>query len=237
MLPVGADVSGPGCLAAALAQGDWFSTIAYLVTSVAIDAPTDGIAVEGWKQLLQRLRMDIGRDLFLPLETTRLRLRFVEPGDAGSVSRLMTPSVSRWVISWPVPFTGEMAAERIDRARDGAAGGTMLPFAIERRSDGAFLGWLSATRIAERRALLSYWLGEEHHGHGYMREAVAVALAAAFRLLDVDVVEAAAQPGNEPSLAVLRGCGMVLVGERMIFAPSRGRDELCVVLELRRPGS
>jgi ribosomal-protein-alanine N-acetyltransferase len=186
--------------------------------------------------MLQTSSMDGDQDLLETLETERLRLRCVRPGDANSVSSLMTPEVSRWLISWPVPFTKEMAEERIASARHGVAEGTILPFAIERRSDGAFLGWLSVTHIAERRALLSYWLGEEHHGQGYMREAVTVAIGEAFRLLDVDVIEAAAQPSNGPSLALLRRCGMSPLGERMIFAPARGRNERCVVLELLRLG-
>ncbi|WP_428392844.1 GNAT family N-acetyltransferase [Lichenicoccus sp.] len=170
-----------------------------------------------------------------PLTTKRLRLRCVRPGDASDVSRLMTPSVSRWVISWPVPFTVEMATRRIDHALASLAGGDMLPLAIERMRDEAFLGWFSVTRSAERRALLSYWLGEDHHGRGYMREAVAAGIPEAFRVLDVDAIEAAAQVGNERSLVVMRDYGLVSVGKEMIFAPSRNRDELCVTLEIRRP--
>ena len=165
----------------------------------------------------------------------RLNLRLVAPQDAAALSALMTPSVSRWLISWPVPFTPAMAAARIDRARAAQAAGDMLPFVIERRADAAVLGWLSLTRTGERRALLSYWLGECHHGQGYMREALRAAIPAAFDLLDLDTIEAAAQPGNDRSLTLLRACGMLPLGERMIFAPARGRDELCAVLELHRP--
>ena len=168
-------------------------------------------------------------------ETARLRLRTIRLGDAGHVSALMTPAVSRWLISWALPFTPAMATDRIAQARARLADGSMLPFAIERLSDSAFLGWLSITRQDARRALLSYWLGEAYQGQGYMREALAAAaLPDAFRLLDVDVIEAEVQADNAASLALLRGLGMVTLGARVTFAPSRGRDEPCVALALRR---
>ena len=130
-----------------------------------------------------------------------------------------------------------MAAERIDSARSALASCDMLPLVIERLADRAFLGWVSVTRIAKRRARLSCWLGEDHHRQGYMREALTVALPEAFNLLDLIVIEAAAEVQNERSLALLRRLGMTTLGERMIFAPARGLDERCVELELRQPSN
>ena len=179
--------------------------------------------------------MTINPDALEPLRTARLSLRCVHPEDAADISRLMTPAVSQWVISWPAPFSPKMAADRIDDARSAAASGDMLPLVVKRLGDDILLGWLSVTRIAEGRGLLSYWLGENHHGRGYMREAVSVALPAAFRLLKLDVIAAAAQLRNERSLALMHSLGMKTLGEQMIFAPARSRDELCVVLELRQP--
>jgi ribosomal-protein-alanine N-acetyltransferase len=193
-------------------------------------------AVDGHLENAPDFGMTVSPDALQPLETARLSLRCVQSSDAADLSGSMTSAVSRWVISWPVPFTLEMATERIDDAQASLASGDMLPFVIERLVDDAFLGWLSVTRVAEHRGLLSYWLAEHSHGYGYMREALAVALPEAFRVFNLDVIEAAAQVGNERSLAVLRDFGMMIVGEKMIFAPARGQDELCVVLELRQPG-
>jgi len=187
---------------------------------------------------LQRTEgMDASSGLFAPLGTERLRLRCVRPDDAAQVSRLMTPAVSRWLASWPVPFTPEMAAERIAAAREAAEMGRLLPFAIERRFDGVLLGWISVTRDAkdDRRGALGYWLGEEHQGYGYMREAAAVVVAAGFDRLGLKVIEAGAQPGNVDAFAVLRGCGMTPTGGRTVFAPARGHDELCLFYEAARP--
>lgn len=41
------------------------------------------------------------------------RLRPLRPADAAALSALMTPEVSRWLASWPVPFTPEMAEARL----------------------------------------------------------------------------------------------------------------------------
>ncbi len=146
----------------------------------------------------------------------------------------MTPAVSRWLISWPHPFTLTMAAERIDTARAASASGDMLPLVIERLADHAVLGWVSVTRMTGHSGRLSYWLGEHYHRHGYMREAVAATLPEAFQLLDLDVIDAAAQVENAPSIGLMRGLGMEILGEEMMFAPARNQDELCAVLELKR---
>jgi len=187
--------------------------------------------------LVQTPGMDSQPDLFEAIGTARLRLRCVRPEDALPVSAMMTAAVSQWVASWLVPFTPEMAVERITNARRAAADGRALPCVIERRADAALVGWIGVTRETshDRRAMLGYWLGEKHHGCGYMREAAPVAVRMAFQNLGLDVVEAAAQPENAASFAVLRGCGMVPVGERMVFAPSRSRDELCLLYEVARP--
>lgn len=180
--------------------------------------------------------MDSNTDPFGPVETPRLRLRCVRTDDARPVSSMMTPAVSRWVATWPVPFTVEMALERIAAARRAAKDRTALPFAIERKSDGVLLGWVGVTRESpnDRSAMLGYWLGEEWHGQGYMREAAVTAVATAFEWLGLEVIEAAAQLENAASLAVLRSCGMTSVGERMIHAAARGRDERCLLYEVRR---
>lgn len=180
--------------------------------------------------------MDSNTDPFGPVETPRLRLRCVRTDDAGPISSMMIPAVSRWVATWPVPFTVQMARERIIVARRAANDRTALPFAIERKSDGALLGWIGVTRESpqDRSAMLGYWLGEAWHGQGYMREAVVTAVATAFELLGLEVVEAAVQLENAASVAVLRSCGMTLLGERMIYAAARGRDERCLLYRMRR---
>jgi ribosomal-protein-alanine N-acetyltransferase len=150
---------------------------------------------------------------------------------------LITPEVSRWVANWPFPFTYEMAAHRIEAARDRACKGDGLPFAVTEKTIGELIGWVMISRNRDdlRRGSFGCWLGEKHHRKGYMRELAPVALAAGFELLDLDVIDAAAQPENIASLAVMRGCGMNSVGEGAIYASARQREELCHLYEIRRP--
>lgn len=175
-------------------------------------------------------------DLFPPVETARLVLRCVAPGDAEATSALMTPEVSRWVATWPVPFTPEMAARRIAAMRRAAEARDALPFAVVVKTTSELAGWIMLNRHGDgpRRASLGYWLGERHHGRGYMREAAPAAVDAGFRQLGVEVIGAAAQPANEASFAVMRACGMRQVGEAMVHAPTRRRDELCHLYEVAR---
>lgn len=181
----------------------------------------------------------MGNDPFQPLETARLRLRCVTAEDATATAMMMTPEVSRWVAYWPVPFTYEMAVARIEAACEGARRGDALPFAVTDKASGDLIGWVMIYRDEEnrRRGSLGYWFGERHHGKGYMRELAPVALAAGFDLLDLDVIEAAAQPGNAASIAVMRACGMKPAGEGMVYAPARQRHELCHFYEVQRPRS
>jgi len=171
--------------------------------------------------------------IFQPVQTARLTLRCVEAADAVALSVLMTPEISRWVASWPMPFSEDMATERISAELALARAGDGWPVAISLRESGDLAGWAAIHRdpLDRRRGALGFWLGLAHHGKGLMQEAAGALVAAGFELLDVDVIEAGAQTGNLASLAVLRACGMRFVGERMVFAPARQREELCCFYE------
>jgi ribosomal-protein-alanine N-acetyltransferase len=183
------------------------------------------------------LHLDMRNAPFPRSETNRLILRRVNAADAVATAELMTPEVSCWLASWPFPLTEEVAGARILAARKWAVAGDAAPFAVVLKASGDLIGWVSIIRDRERpeRGALGYWFGEKYMGNGYMREAAPIAIAAAFEFLKLDVIEAAAQQANSRSLAVMRGCGMKLVGQRMVHAPSRGRYELCDVYEIERP--
>lgn len=174
-----------------------------------------------------------------PLDTDRLRLRCPEPRDAEALAALMNEAISARLASWPVPYTPLMAADRIAGVRMAAAALRSLPLVIERRADGAVLGWISISRAPgdDRTALITYWLGEAFQGEGYMREAAPAALDRAFALMDVQRVRAAVQADNGPSLSVARLLGMVPLGEGRIWCPARGQEEACLWFELARPGA
>jgi RimJ/RimL family protein N-acetyltransferase len=170
------------------------------------------------------------------VETERLRLRPLQDGDAGATARLMTPTVAQWLATWPSAITTDFVARRIVKARELTAAGQLLCFAIERREDGAMIGWVSVFRSPRdtSRGDLGYWLGEPFQRRGYMREAARAALAEAFVRLDLSAIEAGAQIENEPSLRVVRGLGMLPIGTRAVWASARNREELCEYYEITR---
>jgi len=168
------------------------------------------------------------------ITTERLRLRCPEPEDAAVLAALMTPGVSEWLAAWAAPMSVDDAASRIAGALMSIGSGDGLNYVVTRRADGEMAGWIRLERVADdgRRAELGFWLAEAWHGRGYMTEAVRAACAAAFKLLEVDVIEAGAQRTNTPSIRVLEKLGMHRIGDRDVFAPTRQRHEPCAFFEL-----
>jgi len=174
---------------------------------------------------------------FGTIETDRLRLRQVRGSDAASVAALVTPSVSQWTATWPPEISVEDARSRIKAAIQARETGLAATFAIENKADGTLLGWAGIHRkeFDHKRWSLGYWIGEQFHGRGYMSEAGKAIIGLSWSLLGADVIEAAAQPENAASIAILKKLGMGFAGQKMIFAPARNRDELCVLYEISRP--
>jgi len=78
-------------------------------------------------------------------------------------------------------------------------------------------------------------VAEAYQGAGYMREAGQAAIAAIWRLFDVDAIEAGAQIANASSFKLMRVLGMSPIGNRDVYASARDRTELCGFYELLRP--
>jgi ribosomal-protein-alanine N-acetyltransferase len=90
-----------------------------------------------------------------------------------------------------------------------------LRFVICLREDGRIVGDLALSQIffsRLRSAYMGYSLGAAYAGHGYMQEAVQLALRYAFRTLKLNRVEANIQPSNRTSIAVARRAGFALEG-------------------------
>ena len=170
------------------------------------------------------------------IETERLYLRCVEQCDAAAVSEAMVPEIARWLSSWEVPFTCDMAEERIADARKSAKAGVMLPLALIEKVSGQFVGWVTFYRDYKdpTRGGVGYWIVCNAQGCGYLREVARPILRAVFDLLNVDVIEAGAQLENSASFGVMKAWGMKPVADRMHYAPARGREELCRYYEITR---
>lgn len=93
--------------------------------------------------------------------------------------------------------------------------------------DGTVVGRVAAFPVGERTEV-SYWIDSAHWGRGH----ATAALAALLRELPQRPVHARAAKDNAASLAVLRKCGFVVVGEDSGYAAGRGAEVEEYVLEL-----
>jgi [ribosomal protein S5]-alanine N-acetyltransferase len=148
------------------------------------------------------------------LQTARLRLRPFTDADADLLFALHSSTlVMRY---WDSPPWNEPARARrfIAMCRTMAEEGTGARVAIDRASDGAFVGWCSLTEWNPdyRSALLGYCLDHAMWGHGYATEAAHALLQWAFGTLDLNRVQAEADTRNVASARVLEKVGFVREG-------------------------
>ncbi|WP_338703290.1 GNAT family protein [Streptomyces sp. Q6] len=148
------------------------------------------------------------------LQTARLRLRPFTEADADPLYALHSDAhVMRYWDS--PPWTERARADRfVTRCQKIADEGTGARVAIDRASDGAFVGWCGLTEWNPeyRSASLGYCLKEAMWGHGYATEAAHALLRWAFDTLDLNRVQAEADTRNEGSARVLEKVGFVREG-------------------------
>jgi len=148
------------------------------------------------------------------LPTARLRLRPFDDADADALFALHS---SAYVLRyWDAPPWSERGrAERfITACRQMADDGAGARLAVDRVSDGAFLGWcgLSRWNPDHRSAALGYCFGDAAWGHGYATEAARALLRWAFDTLDLNRVQAETDTRNVGSARVLEKLGFVREG-------------------------
>ncbi len=169
--------------------------------------------------------------------TPRLTLRPMDMEDAAAIVEVMSPAVTKWLASWPNPTTEDFARERIAGSIAATAQGDHIWWAIMHQLDQRLIGGFRGELCTgdPRRMEIGYYMAEAYHGAGYMREAAQAAIAAIWRLFDIDVIEAGAQIANEASFKLMRALGMTPIGTRDVYGSARERTELCRFYELSRP--
>jgi len=152
------------------------------------------------------------------LNTRRLRLRPLGPADARHFARLFgdDKDAVAMTVMLPDPCTEEEAGKWIARR----VGGDLAGFAIERASDGLFVGAIGFAVEAEKIEL-GYGIGRPFWGHGYATEAVREIVRHA-RALGVRFVEACTFPSNPASARVLEKTGFTNHGRVTRNYPLRG---------------
>jgi RimJ/RimL family protein N-acetyltransferase len=145
-------------------------------------------------------------------ETERLRLRTWKEGDrAEFVRQLNTPAVMRWLGGVQDEATYTAAFDRIDGfQRD--FGHTF--WIVERKSDGAFLGFCGLKRVNSPGAScpgdfeVGWRFREDSWRQGYAKEAAIAALDLAFGRYHAPHVVALTVPGNVSSQGLMTRLGM-----------------------------
>jgi RimJ/RimL family protein N-acetyltransferase len=141
------------------------------------------------------------------LQTERLLLRELRNEDFDAFASFMAdPDVVRYLHGEP------MARQDAWRMMATAVGHWVLrgygTWAVERKSDGAFMGRVGMLNPEGWPGLEIGWtLGKPFWGHGYATEAAAAAMRYAFLTQPVDRLISCIDPGNKASQAVAMRLG------------------------------
>ena len=162
------------------------------------------------------LSFDIGRSVGRApiLEDGAVILRAADPGDYPAWRALREESrshLTRWEPDWrdqdmtPDAFRARLRAyERQHRAGGG------LSFYIFLKSTGDLVGGVTLSDIrphASHSATLGYWVGAPYLRRGYALSSIEALLPHAFGEMRLNRVDAACQPGNAASRALLAKAG------------------------------
>ncbi|KQN97996.1 MULTISPECIES: GNAT family N-acetyltransferase [Stenotrophomonas] len=150
------------------------------------------------------------------IETERLRLRLLRDDDADAAAMLELlndPGFHRYI--------GDRGIRTLEQARDCVRDGPLASYsrhgygmyAVERRSDGV---WLGNAGLVHRAALphpdIGYALLERHAGQGYALEAARAVLGHARGSLGLGALCAIVAQGNARSVALLEKLGFRAAG-------------------------
>jgi len=158
----------------------------------------------------------------LIITTDRLKLRCMEPKDIDAFVRDLNDwEVQQWLARPPFPYArsdGE-AYLVIMRANHATHHPTM--FVITETEGDAALGAISIDLDGSDTGVLGYWLGRDHWGRGYTKEAAIALMRHAAQHPDLHRIVAVTNPENERSQSILRACGFHDLGLEDRATPSR----------------
>ena len=146
----------------------------------------------------------------------------------GKSRAFLTP----WEPTWAEDELSKSAFRfRVRRYLQDIEEGRAYPFFIFRRADQRLVGGATLSQVrrgAAQATTLGYWVGAPYQNRGYTTEAVRTIVQYAFEDLNLHRVEAACQPENHPSQAVLRKAGFEYEGRARAYLRINGawRDHL-----------
>lgn len=146
-------------------------------------------------------------------------LRPPQISDYGPWAELRTQSrvhLVPWEPAWPRDdLTKAAYRRRIKHYQREARDDLGYAFLVFEGESDQLVGGLTLSNVRRgvtQSAMLGYWLGAPHVGKGLMSAAVRAMLPHAFEPLRLHRVEAAVQPANSRSIAVLKRAGFVEEG-------------------------
>ena len=166
--------------------------------------------------------MNNGKNPQLRVKGEKVFLRYVTFDDFEEMRALFEASRKFYKNLIDTPDTIEKFAAYVARNESEAN----ECFVICRREDEKIAGAINLSQIfrkAFQNAYLGYSLGANDTGKGYMTEAVELILRYAFNELKLHRVEANVQPGNLPSINVLKRCGFTREGFSRKYLKIGGR--------------
>lgn len=152
-------------------------------------------------------------------------IRLPVPDDSAEFVRLVHSSRPLYRGLATPPATEQQFVALVER-NSSPANFTVL---VTERQTGAIVGYASLSQIVRgdfRSAYLGYVGSAPYSGRGLMTEGIALVVQHAFRRLTLHRIEANIQPGNEPSIAIVRSLGFRLEGfsPRYLRISGRWRD-------------
>lgn len=162
------------------------------------------------------------------IETPRLQLRAFAPGDAPAVQKLAgAREVANATALIPHPYPDGVAEQWIGSHRREWAAHRNLSLAVTLRDTDELIGAMGLTFAEEHaRAELGYWIGVPFWRHGFATEAATALIDFAFRVLQLNRVQAHHYASNPASGRVLLKVGMKREGTspRMMWKNNRFED-------------
>jgi RimJ/RimL family protein N-acetyltransferase len=140
----------------------------------------------------------------LPIETARLRLRRLVPGDLAALHAIQSrEDVTRWLYWGPREEDEVRASLEAHIARPSDEG---VVLAIDLNGD--LIGTANVAVGEHRQGEIGFMLHPDHQGHGYATEAAEAIVALAFGTYRLHRVYGCVEPRNTASVRVLERLGM-----------------------------
>ena len=140
----------------------------------------------------------------LPIQTARLRLRRLVPGDLAALHSIHSrEDVTRWLY-WDPRSEDEVRASLDAHVARPFDEGVVLAIDLE----GELIGTANVAVGEHRQGEIGFMLHPDHQGHGYATEAAEAMLELAFETYDLHRVVGRLEPRNAASASVLERLGM-----------------------------